>query len=82
MSWETGPHVGALYGSTPTQTAAPWIENLEAYSCLQEIQTTCKSLGIVMAITNQIGPQSRLQWKAHMHQAALTTAHYLVNRVK
>ncbi len=61
----------------PAQT----VENLELYSVLGEICEVARSTAVILAATNQIGPNAHHQWKANFHHAASTTADFVKTRI-
>jgi hypothetical protein len=57
-------------GLDPSQT----VENLEAYSVASTLLPSVKSLTILLAITNLVGPDAHAQWLARRDEAARLTA--------
>ncbi len=65
-----------------TETLLPFpekdlVENCELYACAEGLKAA-RSLLVVMAITNEIGPNARSQWKNNFGPAAELTAEYVV----
>lgn len=54
------------------------VENLELYSCIDEIATSCDQLAVILAITNQIGPDSHIQWRQHFEAAAQRASDFVI----
>ncbi|MBM4250982.1 MAG: hypothetical protein FJ146_03350 [Deltaproteobacteria bacterium] len=57
------------------------VENLELYSCINEVINQAVSLSVVLAVTNAVGPDSHTQWRQHFAGAAGATAEYLCGRL-
>ena len=53
------------------------VENLELYPFVKEVIFSVKSLAVVLAITNKVGPQGRSQWLQHYQKAALLSAEFI-----
>lgn len=58
-----------------------WVENLELYSCAQEISSKAATFSVVFSVTNGIGPDAHVQWKENFANAATETAEYVKSRV-
>jgi hypothetical protein len=57
------------------------VENLELYSCINELIANASSLAVVLAVTNAVGPDSHAQWRQHFAEAAGMTAEYINGRI-
>jgi hypothetical protein len=53
------------------------VENLELYSCIEEIHNKALTLDVVLGITNQVGPAAHAQWKSNHSALAEMTAKYI-----
>lgn len=56
------------------------IENLELYCCLG-IKDVAKTLNIILAITNQVCPEGRQQWRRHFVKAAELTSSFITKNI-
>lgn len=54
-----------------------YVENLELYSFVGEIHTVCRSLAVVLAITNELCEQAHSQWQQNHQEAATMVADFL-----
>jgi hypothetical protein len=52
------------------------VENCELYSCIEGLKAAAK-LSVIMAVTNEIGPDARKQWRDNFRPAAELTAAYV-----
>ena len=64
-------------GCSPDQV----VENLELYSCIGDVAASARSVAVVLAVTNAIGPDAHGQWRQNFAVAAGMTAEYIKSRV-
>jgi hypothetical protein len=60
----------------------PALENLELFSCAQEISESAKSFSVVLGITNKVGKSSHEQWLEHWKEASQMIANYIINTTR
>lgn len=76
-----GPSISKVTTLPDGYTPHEWVENLELYSCAQEISAKAASFSVIFCITNAIGPDAHVQWKEHFANAATETAEYFKSRL-
>ena len=54
------------------------VENLEAY-VIFGVADHCRSFSTVLAVTNKVGPEGRIEWRRNFREAAELTAAYIAN---
>jgi len=57
------------------------VENLELYSCANEISSKAAEFSVVLCVTNTVGPDSHSQWKENFLSAATETADYFKHAI-
>lgn len=77
-----GPSVSKIATLPESFPPGECVENLELYSCAQEIAAKAASFSVVLCVTNAVGPDSHLQWKENFANAATETAEFLKTRLK
>lgn len=58
---------------------ASCVENIELYSCVQELLNCSKSFVAILAITNAIGKDAHQQWRENYLEAARKTADFVAS---
>jgi hypothetical protein len=77
-----GPSVSKIAKLPDGYIPAEYVENLELYSCGQEIGAKAGWFSVVLCITNAVGPDSHIQWKENFANAATETAEFFKTRLK
>ena len=58
------------------------VENLELYSLMPTLLTHARSVSILLAITNSVGPEGRQEWRQNFREASQLTADYVRKQIK
>lgn len=76
------PTISLTNHLSPNLPAEALVENLELYSCISDIAEVCATLAVILAITNQVGPDSHAQWRQYFSIAASRTAEFIAGNIK
>lgn len=67
-----GPSVSVDARGIPPNVAT--VENIEFYSVLRALQASARSIRALFCVTNAIGPEAHVQWKANFARAGEMSA--------
>lgn len=62
--------------------ASELVENMELYSCVGGILSSAKKFDVVLGVTNQVGPNGRLQWRENFRKVAKMTSDFVIGQLQ
>ncbi|MBI2602370.1 MAG: hypothetical protein HYW48_04875 [Deltaproteobacteria bacterium] len=57
------------------------VENMELYVCARALIDNARSVNVILAVTNRVGPEGRLQWKRNFANGAALTAQFVTSHI-